>query len=293
METSAMRSDADAVVGVHSDPVPIKTGERLSLELVEGLRQIEENMERGLIPVSNKIAVFDLDNTLLIGHINETLTVQLLNDGYQLPPLRSSYRNLGAVPRRDVRLKLATSMNCLPLRSLVKATHKILCSEPRFIEAGGGILAMPYPHPVMLSLVRTLELLKYRIYVITSSNEVAARIIASQFFNIPASRVFGLRHRIEHDIFTNELLHPVPVDNGKVETYLKYVGVIPPIITGGSTSSDIPLLRLTDPYGLCLWVGGDRIRFESAQVRIGGTQQFHFVPLEEQLQFQQKPGEIR
>jgi phosphoserine phosphatase len=293
METreTSMKSDRGNNVQ-NTSSLFCEDSDSLPPDLMYCLTTIEEDIEKGVVPLAAKIAVFDLDNLLLTGSVNEALIVHLLNEDQHMPISWSSFKNLSAHNRHNACLELAASMNSLPLRSLVKATHKILSCEDMFLESDGNIIPSPRPHPLMLSFVRQLFKLNYRVYIITSGNEIASRIIASQFFNIPQSNVFGLRHIIEHDILTEDILCPVPIDNGKVETYLRYVGAIPPLITAGNCSSDIPLLRLTDPYGLCLWFGESRTGFDSARGRIGGTQRFRFVPFPSQSQLEQNPVKI-
>ena len=57
---------------------------------------------------------------------------------------------------------------------------------------------------------------------------------------------------------------------GKVDAYRKFIGTEPPLITGGDSISDIPMLNLTHSRGLVIWVGENEDDFESVK------QQLHF-----------------
>jgi phosphoserine phosphatase len=240
-----------------------------------------------------KIAAFDLDNTLLIGDIGEAVFAHLIADGYDLPISWSDYRKLIVTTRREAYEIIVKAMNGLSVGTVVKATHKVLFSSSADIQVPGGSVATPYAHPVMFSFVHYLRRLKYDVYILTASNEISARIATSQLFGIPESNVFGVRSRIDHDLFTDQLVSPPPIEDGKVEVYHRSIGRAAPFITAGDSSLDIPLLRLTDPMGLSIWVGEDRIGFQVAKSQLSIKQRIYFLPRIEKLHLEEERADVR
>jgi len=55
---------------------------------------------------------------------------------------------------------------------------------------------------------------------------------------------------------------------GKVDAYREFIGTEPPLITGGDSTSDIPMLNLTHPRGLVIWVGESENDFESVKQQL-------------------------
>lgn len=256
------------------------------------VQRIEQILFRnGQNPV-RKIAAFDLDNTLLIGDIGEAVFAQLIADGYDLPISWSDYRKLIVTNRKEAYEIIVKAMKGLSVGTVVKATHKVLSSASGDIQVPDGLLATPYPHPVLHAFVQYLRRLKYEVYVLTASNEISARIATSQLFGIPESDVFGVRSKIDHDLLTDQLVSPPPIEDGKVQVYHRYIGSAAPFITAGNSSLDIPLLRLTDPRGLSIWIGEKRIGFQVVKSRMSTQLRFLFLPRTGKLHFEEESTNI-
>lgn len=261
-------------------------------DLMLEVQRIEQLLLRNSHDPTRKIAAFDLDNTLLVGDIGEAVFAQLIADGYDLPMSWSDYRKLIVTNRGEAYEIIVKTMCGLSVGTVVKATHKVLFSASGDIQVPGGFVATPYAHPVMHAFVQYLRRLKYDVYVLTASNEISARIATSQLFGIPESNVFGIRSKIDHDLLTDQLISPPPIEDGKVQVYHRYIGSAAPFITAGDSSLDIPLLRLTDPRGLSIWVGEERIGFQVAKSRINTQLRFLFLPRTGKLHFEEEPTNI-
>ena len=100
-----------------------------------------------------KIALFDLDNTLLIGDIGEAVFARLLADG---APLKCTWEEYQSFLRCDVSAAyrlVVESMAGLTVREVEEATMKILKQPAPFIKAGNAHVPVPKPHPGMKKLV--------------------------------------------------------------------------------------------------------------------------------------------
>ena len=242
--------------------------------------QIEllENRLKGFGPDQVKIALFDLDNTLIVGDIGEAVFVRLLADGF---PLKCTWEEYQSFFRRDVSAAyrlMVESMAGLSIREVQDATLKVLIQTELFIEAGSARVLVPKPHPGMKNLVSLLKKLRYHIYVISASNQVSVRIAAEEFFGISPECSFGIESRTSNKCLSATLVKPFPIAAGKVEVYHKYISTLSPLVTATDSVVDAPMLGITDPIGLSLWVGKNRSEFKAMKERIRQPQRFCFVP---------------
>ncbi|MGA9408267.1 MAG: HAD family hydrolase [Bacteroidota bacterium] len=243
---------------------------KYQIEALEG-RLKALNQER------TKIALFDLDNTLLVGDIGEAVFACLLADG---APLKCTWEEYQSFLRCDVTAAyrlLVESMAGLAVREVEEATVKVMKQPAPLIEAGTARVAVPKPHPGMKKLVLLLQKLRYKIYVISASNQISVRIAAEEFFGIPPECSFGIESKIANKFVSATLVKPFPISAGKVDVYHKYVGILRPLVTATDSLVDAPMLGLTDPIGLSLWVGKNRSEFKNMKERIRQLQRFCFV----------------
>jgi len=241
--------------------------------------QIEllENRLKAFGPDQVKIALFDLDNTMLIGDIGEAVFARLLADG---APLKCTWEEYQSFLRCDVTAayRLAVeSMAGLTIRKVEEATLKVLIQSSHDIKIGNASVPIPKPHPGMQRLISLLKKLKYSIYVISASNQISVRIAAEEFFGISPECSFGIESKTLNKCLSATLVKPFPISSGKVEVYHKYVSSLAPLITATDSLLDEPMLRLTDPTGLSLWVGKNRSEFKLMKERFRQPQRFCFI----------------
>ncbi len=224
-----------------------------------------------------KIALFDLDNTLLIGDIGEAVFARLLTDGASL---KCTWKEYQAFLRYDISAAyrlVVESMAGLTVRDVEDATRKILKNPAAFIKAGFEHVPVPKPHPGMKQLIVLLRKLRYSIYVLSASNQISVRIAAEEFFGIPPECSFGIETKITNGFLSATLVRPFPIAAGKAEVYHKYIGTVPPLVTATDSVVDVPMLGLTDSKGLSLWVGKSRSEFRGVKERLRLPQRFCFV----------------
>lgn len=241
--------------------------------------QIEslENRARTLGTDHVKIALFDLDNTLIIGDIGEAVFAQLLGDG---APLKCTWEEYQSFLRCDISAAyrlVVESMAGLTVREVEDATMKLLKKPASFIKAGNTHVPVPKPHPGMKKLVSLLQKLRYNIYVISASNQISVRMTAEEFFGISPSCSFGIETKTTGGFLSATLVKPFPIAAGKADVYHKYISTLPPLLTATDSLSDAPMLGLTDPIGLSLWVGKYRFEFKAVKERLGQPQRFCFA----------------
>jgi phosphoserine phosphatase len=233
----------------------------------------------GKLPADRiKIALFDLDNTLLVGDIGEAVFVQLLTNGLSLKCTWEEYQSF---LRRDVSAAyrlVVESMAGLTIREVEEATVKVLKNPDSTIKYGKAEVPVPRPHPGMKKFVMQLRKLKYNIYVISASNQTSVRIAAEEFFGISPECSFGIETKITGGRLSATLVKPYPIGGGKKEVYHKHIGPSAPLVTATDSINDVQMLSLTDPVGLSVWVGKNRAEFKAVKEQIGQPQRFCFVP---------------
>jgi hypothetical protein len=232
---------------------------------------------------SERIAAFDLDNTLLIGDIGEAVFAQLKKDEektfltIQKKPISLSWSRycalIGKNRRKRAYARLVTSMAGLPLRILMETTRKIIQSPSQGIPINGDRVPIPAVNPTMFTLIQYLKKNSFRIFIISASNHFSVRMIGREIFDLPESSAFGIEPSLEwavtgpdrqkEPVLTARLIKPIPFGRGKAHLYQKCMANTPPLLTAGDSPSDLFLLNLTHPDGLIIWMGANSCQFES------------------------------
>jgi len=234
----------------------------------------------------DKIAVFDLDNTLLIGDIGDAVFAQLLLDKMPIHFSWRAYRDLiKAKRKREAYERVVTAMAGIPVDTLIETTRRVMNCGLSVLKPEDAEVPVPKPHPRMLALLKLLKSYGYKIYIISATNQYSVRLVAREFFNLPEFRVFGIKpvvrkkqdpHKGEIKVLSETLERPVTVEEGKAELYKKAIGSTPPLIAAGDSTTDIPMLNLTGIPGLVIWVGTDEKQFGAIQERIKHPENLYF-----------------
>ena len=277
-----------------------KTGQvdvQIPEDLIEKIKQLDDRQaERP----GEKIVSFDLDNTLLVEDVGEAVFFQLQTDEKRAPltfdqsPLSFTWGDYQSLleegKKMEAYTRAVTAMAGIPIETVIDTTRRVLESKDRFLESDGFRVPLPYPNPVMQSLVSYLKSLGYNIYIISASNHFSVRYVAREYFNIPESHVFGMKSRLKEvaqpgsgkkvTVISDQLEEPVTVGEGKANTYRKYIGSVPPLITAGDSTTDIQIFNLSDPQGLIIWVGKNEDKLEWVKQNVVHPEIVYFLKRE-------------
>lgn len=243
--------------------------------LYQRVMDIESLRAKRKIQVSRKIAVFDLDDTLLDGDIGDAVfarlklaeTTRILTVHHKRISLEwSEYRILIKTGKKqEAYRKVVTCMAGIPLKTLIHTTRNLIRSSGGRIEIEGDTVPFPTINPLIHGLLGLLKKLKYHIMIISASNHFSVRLAAGELLGLRRSQAFGIRPKLTYlrpkpdsrriAVLTGTLHEPVPWARGKADLYRQQAGLIQPLITGGDSESDIFLLNLTHPRGLAIWAG--------------------------------------
>lgn len=264
-------------------------------DLLQRIKQVENwYNNRSKQEFDRKIALFDLDNTLLVGDCGDALFAQIKIDERDkkkpltihkkmIPFTWTEYQEtLKTKGKVEAYSKVITCMAGLPLETLLEASQRVMHTDHKYLELEGVKIPVPYPYPPMQTLLVRLRSLGYEIYIISATNQYTVRYVANEYFDIPAANVFGMLPTVVNDpqygkIIGDEIDGPVTVVEGKVEVYTKNSGSNPPIISGGNSNTDIMMLNLTDPNGLIIWVGEDENKLTSIKKNITHPEIVYFL----------------
>ena len=223
-------------------------------------------------------AVFDLDDTLIIGDIGEAVFAQLLANGHRMSLTWNDYQLLLRRNTFVAYTAVVQAMKGLRIADIEEAVRCVGDSGTGEITIEGLRVPVPRPHQIMTWLIRHLSLRGFDIAVISASTEFAVRIVCPKWFGIPEHRSFGVSSIVEAGIVTGELKLPIPLGEGKKTVYERALGIDPPYIAGGNSANDISMLNMVRENGLVIWLGEDRVSFEVMKAKLSGTRLFRFIP---------------
>lgn len=179
-------------------------------------------------------AVFDLDNTLLIGDIGEATLRRLLN---RLPPRAAAA--LGATDPWVAYEALAARDWCgagdVAAQALAGMTPGEVSAIATEIFDKGEVRLNPHT----VELARAVSK-RHRVWILTGSAELLGRVAGAR---IGIERVVGLRLREEQGRLTDELLPPCTCGEGKVKATRQFISERP-VFAIGDSPADLHVLRL-------------------------------------------------
>lgn len=240
----------------------------LPLEWEERINALEQlNLPGADCP---RIAVFDLDNTLLIHDAGEAVFALLRRRSLEgglaenPDPLPLSWTRyiqlLESGQRREAYCRVVAAMAGLTAATISGITREVMNWPADELEVEGARVPVPRPDPLMLSLLRRLKQSNFELFVISASNHVTVHTVATEFLGIRHDHAWGIRSftkigNQDEPVFTTELSPPVPYGKGKVDLFQQKWKDCLPLVSGGDSISDIPLLNLTPREGAVFWAG--------------------------------------
>ena len=214
---------------------------------------------RKINDLESRIAVFDLDNTLLMGDIQEALLARLLFERKIRDFCFSDYAQILEEDLTRAYNMAVQALAGLKVATIEKMTRCILSDLNPCVRVQDIDVPIPRPHPAMQRLVACLQLMGVECYVVSASNQTSVEICSWEFFGIPSRNAIGMKAKIRSGwrgrIFTSELEKPVPIFDGKPQALAKRAGDKKPVLLAGDSKSDYPLLSLCPQDGKVLWVG--------------------------------------
>tara|TARA_B100000579_G_scaffold437160_1_gene465427 strand:- start:2219 stop:2893 length:675 start_codon:yes stop_codon:yes gene_type:complete len=86
----------------------------------------------------------------------------------------------------------------------------------------------------MEELIQILKEENFEVWIVTASPEGMYQQFLSKVFQIPITRIIGVKSVVRNGIITDEIVHPVPQDHGKKEAIETFIQDIPLFVAGNS-----------------------------------------------------------
>ena len=247
-------------------------------KILECLLDIEQRFGESHLGGKSRIAVFDLDNTLLVGDIGNAVFAQLLSEGVPLSLTWSEYHQMVLENPSTAYIEAVRALNGLSLDYIIKATKRVLALRSETIRYGGEEIPVPKANKIMHEVIHLLRQWEYTLFVISASNDVSAKVAASTLFDIPVNNIAGIKPKIVNGIITSQIVSPIPVGDGKVSQYRLLSGDCMPMIVATDSELDMPLLQMCDPDGLAILVGENESLYAKAKMELPLTVHIHRIP---------------
>lgn len=109
-------------------------------------------------------------------------------------------------------------------------------------------------YPQMRTLLADLQAYGFEIWVVSASPELLYQGFVHRALGIPVDRILGVRSVIRNDTVTDQLVYPVPQDQGKAEVIQTFIKA-KPLFAGGNSRGDMEMMNQS--VGLKLIVNPD------------------------------------
>jgi phosphoserine phosphatase len=257
-------------------------------ELIQNLLEQEQRFGESHLGGKNRIALFDLDNTLLVGDIGDAVYAQLLIDGLPLPLSWKEYRSMCKENPGFAYVEVVRALEGISMEYIIRVSKHLLQSNQDYLYCEGEPIRIPKPNLLMMEVVRLLRDWHYSIFIVSASNDISAKIAGSVLFDVPISNIAGIKPMLMGRKLTSKVLEPIPIGTGKVAQYRLMTGDRMPMIVATDSMLDFPILEICDPDGIAIVVGENEELYLKAKEELSLTIHIHQVPNDTLLLFQQQ-----
>ena len=216
----------------------------------------------------DKIAVFDFDNTMMIGDIGDAAIAMMLENEIDIGFKWVEYLELQEIGDVKTAFTMASKIfqgfeiDCV--KRFANALLKYEQPEITFFEDENVYkVFVPKPNPLTQKFIEILKNNNFEIHIITSSNRYLVSHPAKHYFDIDEKYVHGIDHKIKKfsgvPMLTDQVIDPLPIDEGKIDVFRKYVSKELPLIFGGDSRYDLPIAGTVAKDGLLVWFGDSEL----------------------------------
>lgn len=207
-----------------------------------------------------KVAVFDCDGTLF-GQAPYYLADEALYDfaqkNYAGKSDQKSKEKMAIVDK----LLHGNNVGVEYVQNRIKFLSGLTAEEVQ--EMGNDMFHEKYQnkmYPEMKQLLANLKDYDFEIWVVSASPELLYQKFVAEQLGIPEDRILGVKSLVTADgVVTDQLVFPVPQDNGKAEVVNTFIKA-KPLFAGGNSRGDMELMNTS--VGLKLIVNPDDKKVE-------------------------------
>ncbi len=183
-----------------------------------------------------KVAVFDGDGTT-VGQVPHYLADECLYEFASVHP--------------DRRPELIEEMKTQSNVSLPYVQNRIKFLAGETLDAiramGKDCYARMYAdkiYPPMKQLIDLLKKNNFEVWIVSASPEALYQGFLSEGFDIPITRIIGVKSIVRDGVVTDEIIAPVPQDKGKMEAIESFIQE-KPLLVGGNSRGDKEMIEFS------------------------------------------------
>lgn len=107
---------------------------------------------------------------------------------------------------------------------------------------------------INVNFIPNLEEYGFEIWVLTASPEILYQQFVHENLGIPENRILGVKSVISHGKVTDQLVYPIPQDEGKADAIQTFIKARP-LFVGGNSRGDLEVMN--ESVGMKLIVNPD------------------------------------
>lgn len=186
-----------------------------------------------------KVAVFDGDGTV-VGQVPHYLADECMYEFAQKNPAKH--------PDVIARIKPQSNVSMPYVRGRVQFFAGETMESLR--DIGDDCFRRNYAgkiYPQMRELVSVLHKHDFEVWIITASPEALYQKFLSRELGIPTTRILGVKSVVKDGIVTDQMIEPVPQDEGKrlaIETFVQ----ARPLLAGGNSRGDAEMINFSSDF---------------------------------------------
>jgi len=262
-----------------ADPLDLWNDGQVKTSILTFVKTVTDETNPAFIPVSDRVAVTDMDGTFLLekpNPVNFDVIIRLMVDRIAQNPALAQKQPYKAIHEQDWAYLDTLGYDENGVFSLLRnatdgytedqyrdyiLNYYKTVTDKRFNKPYNQLVFAP-----MVQLYRYLQDNQFGVYIVSGSDPMFTRTLCEESAGIPVQNVTGttiLTKWIETDsgstfVRTNEIVKPINDVEGKPVNILYKVGKVP-VISIGNATSDYPLLKFSEnsPNSLQLVVNHD------------------------------------
>lgn len=225
---------------------------KLPNELVAKVHQLNKLFDSGQLAQRDKIAVFDFDETMIEGDIEEATYCYLASHNIEINYSWANYQSL--LKKHEFETAYSSFKKAfagISVKKLHLAVDEVCKLNMEYIDFYQDNISyqfpVPRPNQIMQEFISFLQENNFHIIIISASTEIIVRRAGKIWFNLEASQIVAMKQKIIRD--NGELLLTGIIEgietsySGKVRALKEYLGIDEPIIAAGDSMSDLALLN--------------------------------------------------
>ncbi len=215
----------------------------------------------------DRIAIFELNNTLLLGSITDAAVAYLLENEIDINFKWSKYQErLTNGKEQTAYIKASQAFAGMEIGCVKRFADVVLNMKDdniTFFEDDTVYkVAVPRINPHFKLIVNLLKEQGFKIYVVSMSNQYLVETVAARLA-IPAKHCLGIKHKMtkfdDIEVLSTDILEPIHFSNDTIQIYKQQIAENLPLFFAGSSDTALALIEPGASKGFILWTGNKEL----------------------------------